>query len=61
MLDSLNASPYIGFYLQAVAAFQLGWDVVIEPELEMPGYTGSVELDYARPAGGTGDLSDDRT
>jgi uncharacterized protein YlxW (UPF0749 family) len=61
MLDSVNASPYIGFYLQAVAAYQLGWNIVIDPDLELPGYTGSVELDYARPAGGTGALADDRT
>lgn len=61
MLASINASPYIGFYLQAVAAYQLGWDVQVDPALDMPGYTGSVELDYARPAGGTGNLPDDRT
>ncbi len=61
LLDSVNVSPYIGFYLQAVAAFQLGWEVTIEPDLEMPGYTGSVELDYAQPAGGDSDLADDRT
>jgi len=61
MLDSVNASPYIGFYLEAVAAYQLGWEVSVDPVLEMPGYAGSTELDYARPAGITGDLADDRT
>jgi uncharacterized protein YlxW (UPF0749 family) len=61
MLSSLNQSPYIGFYLQAVAAYQLGWDVQVTPDMQLPGYTGSIELDYARPAGGTGDLPDDRT
>jgi uncharacterized protein YlxW (UPF0749 family) len=61
MLSSVNQSPYIGFYLQAVAAYQLGWDVQVDPDLQLPGYTGSIELDYARPAGGTGDLPDDRT
>ncbi|RYU10265.1 DUF881 domain-containing protein [Nocardioides iriomotensis] len=61
MLSSVNQSPYIGFYLQAVAAYQLGWDVQVDPDLQLPGYSGSIELDYARPAGGTGDLPDDRT
>ena len=49
MLDSINASPYIGFYLEAVAAFQLGWAVDIDPVIDMPAYTGSIELNYARP------------
>ena len=62
LLSSVNASPYIGFYLEAVAAFQLGWDVQVDPDMQLPGYTGSIELDYARPAGGgAADLPDDRT
>ena len=62
MLTSVNESPYIGFYLQAVAAYQLGWDVQVEPDLQLPGYAGSIELDYARPAGGgVAELPDDRT
>jgi uncharacterized protein YlxW (UPF0749 family) len=61
MLDSINASPYIGFYLEAVAAYQLGWQVGIDPVIEMPAYAGSIELDYARPVGEDDSLPDDRT
>jgi uncharacterized protein YlxW (UPF0749 family) len=62
MLASVNESPFIGFYLEAVAAYQLGWDVEVVEDMQLPGYGGSIELDYARPAGGgTGDLPDDRT
>ena len=61
MLDSINASPYIGFYLEAVAAYQLGWEVAIDPVIQMPAYTGSIELDYARPVGEDASLPDDRT
>jgi uncharacterized protein YlxW (UPF0749 family) len=61
MLDSVNASPYIGFYLESVAAYQLGWEVGVDPLIEMPGYTGSTELGYARPADRDADLADDRT
>ena len=62
MLDSISASPYITFYLQAVAAYQLGWQVGIDPIIRMPGYAGSIELDYARPVDTASDeLADDRT
>jgi len=61
MLDSINASPFIGFYLEAVAAYQLGWEVAIDPVIEMPAYAGSIELDYARPVGEDDPLPDDRT
>ena len=62
MLASVNESPFIGFYLEAVAAYQLGWDVQVVEDMQLPGYRGSIELEYARPAAsGTGDLPDDRT
>jgi uncharacterized protein YlxW (UPF0749 family) len=61
MLDAVNASPYIGFYLEGVAAYGLGWDVEIEPTLDLPAYTGSTGLSYARPAGGLASTSDDGT
>ena len=52
MLDSINASPYIGFYLEVVDAYQLGWERrASSRSIEMPGYAGSTELSYARPAG----------
>ncbi|MGI8900317.1 MAG: DUF881 domain-containing protein [Nocardioides sp.] len=49
MLDSLDQSPYIGFYLEAVAAYQVGWDVRVETEIVAPAFSGSTELNYARP------------
>jgi uncharacterized protein YlxW (UPF0749 family) len=50
MLSSVNASPYIQFYLEVVRQSGLGWDVKVEESLTMPGYDGATELDYARPA-----------
>jgi uncharacterized protein YlxW (UPF0749 family) len=50
MLSSVNASPYIQFYLEVVRQSGLGWDVRTESSLTMPGYDGSTELDFARPA-----------
>jgi uncharacterized protein YlxW (UPF0749 family) len=49
MLGSVSTSPYIAIYLDLVPK-GLGWDVRQEPRLELPGYDGSTELDYARPA-----------
>jgi uncharacterized protein YlxW (UPF0749 family) len=49
MLASVNQSPYIALYLEQVTK-GLGWDVDEEPALDLPGYDGSTELDYARPA-----------
>jgi uncharacterized protein YlxW (UPF0749 family) len=53
MLAAVYASPYIDLYLQS-AAKGLGWDVKEEASLELPGYRGSTELAYARPATGVG-------
>jgi uncharacterized protein YlxW (UPF0749 family) len=50
MLTSVTTSPYIQLYLQVVRSSQLGWDVAVSPSLDMPGYTGTTELEYARPA-----------
>lgn len=61
MLDALNDSPFVGFYLEVVAAYQLGWDVDIEPNLDLPGYDGSTGLSYARSAGQVGDATGDGT
>ncbi|QNN54461.1 DUF881 domain-containing protein [Nocardioides mesophilus] len=54
MLTSLNQSPYIGFYLEAVVDYDLGWDVQVEDDITAPEFTGSTELSYARPAGDAG-------
>jgi uncharacterized protein YlxW (UPF0749 family) len=61
MLDAVNASPYIGFYLEDVADYGLGWNVEVEPTLDLPAYSGSTGLSYARPAGGLASTSDDGT
>jgi uncharacterized protein YlxW (UPF0749 family) len=50
MLESVSASPYIALYLQVVAESGLGWDVDLEPSIQMPGFDGPTELEYARPA-----------
>jgi uncharacterized protein YlxW (UPF0749 family) len=50
MLQSIQDTPYIDFYLQVVARYDLGWDLRTEPNLRMPGFTGSTDLRYARPA-----------
>lgn len=60
MLAAIDESPYIGFYLEVVALYQLGWDLRLEDDLEMPGYVGSTALDHARPvdtAAGTDDAA----
>jgi uncharacterized protein YlxW (UPF0749 family) len=53
LLESVDTNPYIAIYLQYVASdkYQLGWQVKTEADLRMPGYAGSTELSYARPAG----------
>ncbi len=50
MLQSIQNTPYIDLYLQVVEKYDLGWDVRFESNLQMPGFTGSTELRYARPA-----------
>lgn len=51
MLDAVNASPFVGLYLEYVDAYQLGWDVQVESRIDMPGFAGSTGLRYARAAG----------
>jgi uncharacterized protein YlxW (UPF0749 family) len=51
MLDAVDASPYVDLYLEYVDAYQLGWDVDVEPRIDVPGFTGSTGLRYARAAG----------
>ena len=54
MYTSLNENPYIQGYQTWVDRFDLGWDVDLEGEVELPAYGGTLDLDYARPAGETG-------
>jgi uncharacterized protein YlxW (UPF0749 family) len=51
MLTSVNENRYIGFYKQVVERYQLGYEVEAHTEVQLPGYEGSLDLDYARPAG----------
>jgi len=61
MLTSMNDSAYIDIYMQYVESpdFQLGFDVAVHNEVELPAYEGSIELDYARPAGTDASRPDD--
>jgi uncharacterized protein YlxW (UPF0749 family) len=53
MLTSVRSSPYIQLYLQEVSK-GLGWKVAQAQDLDMPGYDGTTELSYARPADRSG-------
>jgi uncharacterized protein YlxW (UPF0749 family) len=59
MLNSINESPYIDIYLDYVERYELGWDVLPHSEVQLPAYEGSLELDYARPAGEAPTRSED--
>jgi uncharacterized protein YlxW (UPF0749 family) len=49
MLTSVTASPYVQVYLELVEEFGLVWEVDADPDMTMPAYDGSLELEYARP------------
>jgi uncharacterized protein YlxW (UPF0749 family) len=49
MRRSLDDSRYIQAYLQAVDAYQLGWDVRADRRITVPPYTGPVQLRSAQP------------
>ncbi|MFJ3172506.1 DUF881 domain-containing protein [Streptomyces roseus] len=46
---ALAASPALQNYQQYVAAYGLGWKVDEHKELTLPGYSGTVDLHYAKP------------
>ena len=50
MLTSVTTSPYIQLYLRVVGESGLGWSVETHDSVSLPGYTGSTELEYAKPA-----------
>ena len=50
MLSSVTSSPYIQLYLKVVEESGLGWKVREQDDIDMPGYRGSTELEFARPA-----------
>jgi uncharacterized protein YlxW (UPF0749 family) len=50
MLQSIAQSPYVDLYMEWVnSKYHLGWALTVNPELRLPGFTGSTELRYARP------------
>jgi uncharacterized protein YlxW (UPF0749 family) len=51
MKASLSSSVQIAYYLEYVAALQLGWSVNESKHLTMPAYAGSLTLSHARVAG----------
>ena len=48
MRDSLDASPYVQAYLEAVDRWRLGWDVEVEESIEAPAYDGTTDMRHAR-------------
>ncbi|MEU4209809.1 DUF881 domain-containing protein [Streptomyces sp. NPDC026206] len=48
---ALDASPAIQNYLQYVNAYGLGWKVDQHDAVTLPGYSGTVDLHYAKPMG----------
>jgi uncharacterized protein YlxW (UPF0749 family) len=48
---ALDGSPAIQNYLQYVDAYDLGWKVEDRKSVNLPGFTGTVDLHYAKPTG----------
>jgi uncharacterized protein YlxW (UPF0749 family) len=53
MRRSLDTSPEVSYYLQYVAALNLGWRVRQLHDTKLPGFAGSLTLDHARAPGST--------
>jgi uncharacterized protein YlxW (UPF0749 family) len=53
MRRSLEHSPEVAYYLQYVAALNLGWDVAHLKDARLPGFSGSLTLEHARAPGAT--------
>ncbi|MBB5119862.1 membrane protein [Streptomyces eurocidicus] len=48
---ALDTSPAIQNYLQYVTAYGLGWKIDQHDAVTLPGYSGTVDLHYAKPTG----------
>ncbi|MEU6341296.1 DUF881 domain-containing protein [Streptomyces sp. NPDC046977] len=48
---AIDRSPAIQNYLQYVEAYGLGWKVEDDKRVTLPGYSGTVDLHYAKPVG----------
>ena len=55
MLTSVLDNGYVKLYLQVVDAAGLGWDVQQSAKLDLPGYDGPTEMEFARTARASGD------
>ena len=47
LLEALEQSEYIAGYRTYVEAYDLGYEVTVQDDVEMPAYQGSNELRYA--------------
>lgn len=47
MTEQIYSSKEVGYYLQAVDQYQLGWSVRREPSKTIPAFNGKLGLDYA--------------
>jgi uncharacterized protein YlxW (UPF0749 family) len=54
MQRALDDSPEVAYYLQYVAALNLGYQVQRLDDVRLPGYAGSLTLDHARAPGRAG-------
>jgi uncharacterized protein YlxW (UPF0749 family) len=48
MTSALNSSPQVAAFRQAVAAWGLGYQVRSQPNVTLPAFTGSTDLQYAQ-------------
>jgi uncharacterized protein YlxW (UPF0749 family) len=48
MMSALDSSPQVTAYRQAVAAWGLGYQVRNQPNVTLPAFTGSTDLQYAQ-------------
>lgn len=51
MLDSIDESPYIQRYQEYADRFDLGWRLNTHADVELPAFSGPLDLEYAHPAG----------
>lgn len=58
MLAAISSNPYIESYRTWVEPYNLGWDVEVRSDVELPPYKGTLDLDYARPAGAVDPAAD---
>lgn len=50
MLGSINESPYIQRYREYADRFDLGWELRTHSEVELPAFSGPLDLEYAHRA-----------